>query len=88
MKPKDQSAAMLPKYVVQNGGPPLFGRDCSSDIQLDWQHIKSFRQTKQTSNLDSLFNKYGVVFKSELGTFKGMTARLSVKEGAVLKFFL
>ena len=86
VKHKDQSAAKLPLYVVQNGGPPLFGRDWLSDIQLDWQHIKSLRQTKRTSNLDSLLNKYGVVFGSELGTLRGMKARLSVKEGAVPKF--
>ena len=82
----DQSAAKLPLYVVHNGGPPLFGRDWLSDIQLDWQHIKSLRQTKRTWNLDSLLNKYGVVFGSELGTLKGMKARLSVKEGAVPQF--
>ena len=81
VKHKDQSAAKLPLYVVQNGGPPLFGRDWLSDIQLDWQHW--LRQTKRTSNLDSLLNKYGVVFGSELGTLRGMKARLSVKEGAV-----
>ena len=47
VKHKDQSAAKLPLYVVQNGGPPLFGRDWLSDIQLDWQHIKSLRQTNE-----------------------------------------
>ena len=72
VKHKDQSAAKLPLYVVQNGGPPLFGRDWLSDIQFYWQHIKSLLQTKQTSNLDSLLNKYGVVFGSELGTLRGM----------------
>ena len=85
IKHKDQSAAKPPLYVVQNGNPPLFGRDWLSDIQLDWQHIKSLRQTKRTLNLDSLLNKYGVVFGSKLGTLKGMKARLGVKEGAVPK---
>ena len=86
VKHKDQSAAKLPLFVVQNCGPPLFGRDWLSDIQLDWQHIKSLHQTKRTSNLDSLLNKYGVVFGSELGTLKGMKARLNVNERAVPRF--
>ena len=41
VKHNGQFAAKLPLCVVQNGGPPLFGRDWLSDIKLDWQQIKS-----------------------------------------------
>ena len=39
-----------------------------------------------TSNLDSLLQCYHSLFKDELGTMVGVTAKLNIKPNATLKF--
>ena len=62
-------------------GPSLWGRDWLAAIQLNWAHIKQVR-----TGLEPLLQKYSEVFQEELGTLKGIEAKLVVKENAVPKF--
>ena len=36
----EEQSAMLKLYVVEKGGPILFGRDWLQKIQLNWKNIK------------------------------------------------
>ena len=71
----------LPLLVVAGDGPSLWGRDWLAAIQLNWAHIKQVR-----TGLEPLLQKYSEVFQEELGTLKGIEAKLVVKENAVPKF--
>ena len=67
--------------VVEGDGPPLFGRNWIQQITLDWKEIGMV-----TTNLDSLLQRYHSLFKDELGTMVGVTAKLNVKPNATPKF--
>ena len=71
----------LPLYVVEGDGPSLFGRNWLGDIQLDWGSIKKLR-----APLDELLEEYKEVFRPELGTLKGIEAKLEVKAEARPRF--
>ena len=72
----------LPLIIVDGHGPSLLGRNWLSKIQLNWTSIKQV-----STELDVLLRKYGDVFKNELGTLKGVKAKLVVLENATPKFF-
>ena len=67
--------AHLPLLVVKGDGPSLLGRNWLTSLRLNWQEIFSVR-TKQC--LESLLKQYEGVFKDELGTLKGVKAKLHV----------
>ena len=73
--------AKLPLVVVKGRGPSLLGRNWLKVIQLDWRSIKYI-----PTELESLLYKYGELFKEELGTMRGVNAKLSVKQDAIPKF--
>ena len=73
---------ILPLVVVEGDGPVLLGRNWLVNLQLDWQGIK-----KVYTGVESLLQKYDELFRDELGTLKGITARLVVDENATPKFF-
>ncbi|CAC5415746.1 unnamed protein product [Mytilus coruscus] len=82
-------AHVLPLYVVPKGGPPLFGREWLKHIKHDWNEIKEVHgidQKKTGEVIKDLQNKYKDVFKDELGTIKGIKAKLSLKDNSSLKF--
>jgi hypothetical protein len=72
----------LPLIVVDCKGPPLFGRNWLREIRLNWRCIKQVSTT-----LDHLLRKYGDVFQPELGTLKGVQAKLVVPGDTTPKFF-
>ena len=74
--------SQLPLIVVDCEGPPLFGRNWLHKIRLNWMCIKQV-----STGLDHLLKKYGDVFQSELGTLKGIRAKLVVPEDTTPKFF-
>lgn len=88
---QDQQAT-LPLCVVDGTGPSLIGRDWLTHIKLDWKNLFSVRtdnvdlsnSTKQ--RLSHTIHKFPDVFKSGLGTIKGITAKLELKDGAKAKF--
>ncbi|CAC5377655.1 unnamed protein product [Mytilus coruscus] len=82
-------AHVLPLYVVPKGGPPLFGREWLKHIKLDWNEIKEVHgidQKKTGEVIKDLLNKYKDVFKDELGTIKGIKAKLSLKDNSSPKY--
>ena len=72
----------LPIHVLEGDGPSLLGRNWLKDIKLNWRTIK-----KLSNNLDSMLEEHKDVFKDELGTMKGVKAKLFVKPGSSQKFF-
>ena len=72
----------LPIKVLKGDGPSLLGRNWLKDIKLNWRTIK-----KLSNNLDSMLEEHKDVFKDELGTMKGVKAKLFVKPGSSPKFF-
>ena len=66
---------------VEGDGPSLFRRNWLGDIQLDWGSIKKLR-----APLDELLEEYEEVFRPELGTLKGIEAKLEVKAEARPRF--
>ena len=72
----------LPIQVLEGDGPSLLGRNWLKDIKLNWRTIK-----KLSNNLDSMLEEHKDVFKDELGTMKGVKAKLFVKPGSSPKFF-
>ena len=71
--------------VVKGDGPSLFGRNWLERIKLNWREIKAI-STHSTGSLEYLLDKYGDIFKSELGTIKSFAAKLEVRPGEQPKF--
>ena len=66
----------LPLLVVEGDGPPLIGRDWLQHIIFDWKEIYNFQPVHP--KLQPLLHKYCNVFRSELGTFRCITANIHV----------
>lgn len=64
----------------------LMGRDWLSVLKLDWGQVKRI-SLEPVDKLDQLRTKYSSLFDSNLGTIKGVTAHLKIKENAVQHFF-
>ena len=87
---KDQRAT-LSLSVVEGSGPSLFERNWLSHIKLEWQNLFSIRSDNSLSDstqkrLSKAIQKFPSVFKPGLGTIKGITAKLELKDGAKPKF--
>ena len=76
--------ARLPLLVVEGTGPSLLGRDWLSRLRLDWKKILSVHTHR---SLDSILEAHEAVFKPELGTLRGMEAKLHVEAEAQPLFF-
>ena len=88
---QDQSAD-VPLLVVEGSGPSLFGRDWLPQIRLDWTKICNIRVSETdlpgvvASQLHTTIQNHPNIFKSGLGTVKGITAKLEMKPDACPKF--
>ncbi|XP_064468560.1 uncharacterized protein K02A2.6-like [Ornithodoros turicata] len=86
----NNQAASLPLYVVHQPGPPLLGRQWSRCIRLDWPSLCNFCRVSVPQDtakdvrrkLKFMLDKYGAIFKDELGTVKGVKAQLFLKDGS------
>ena len=89
VKYKDQNAS-LPLVVVQGQGPSLLGRDWLKVVKLDWEGIFNLKgacpELSRQEKLQTLLDAHAELFQAELGTIKGITAKLQMKEGATPKF--
>lgn len=73
--------------VVKEDGPSLIGRDWLQQIKLDWSAMCHWISPSQSDQMvKTLMHKYADVFKAELGTMKGIKAKLVLKAGAVPRF--
>ncbi|VDH91520.1 Hypothetical predicted protein [Mytilus galloprovincialis] len=83
-----KESAKLPLLIVKRKGPNLLGRDWLNKLQLDWKDIFSVvGSDNQSSDLNVILEANKEVFKDELGTVKGMKAKIYVDESAVPKYF-
>ena len=76
---------VLDLLVVEGSGPSLLGHDWLSKIQLNWKEIHKVH-TKQAS-LEEILTDHSNLFKEELGTIKGTSAKLHINSDARPLFF-
>ena len=81
----DQQAC-LPVLVTAGGGPALMGRNWLSILTLDCKQIKQI-SLEPCNQVEKLVSKYASLFDGDLGTIKGVTAHLKLKENATPQFF-
>ena len=81
----DQQAC-LPVVVTAGDGPALMGRNWLSVLRLDWKQIKQI-SLEPCDQVEKLVSKYASLFEGDLGTIKGATAHLKLKENATPQFF-
>ena len=79
----DDQESHVSLLVVEGQGPNLLGRDLLQHIRLNWQEIFCLQRT---SPLQHILQQHQDVFKEELGTMKGLTAKLYV-DGSVTPRF-
>ena len=72
--------------VVAGDGLSLLGRDWLQHLTLNWKKINTVSK-HASGNLEYLLDKYGDLFKDELGTIKSFQAELNVKPQDGPKFF-
>ena len=82
----EQQMLELPLTVVAGDGPCLLGRDWPQHLTLNWKEVKAVSEHARWS-LEYLLDKYGDLFKDELGTIKSFQAELHVKLEERPKFF-
>ena len=78
----------LPLLIVRakNYAPPLLGRAWMTKIRLDWKNLFSpsneqfVVQPDKDERTVRLKERYAEIFKPELGSVKGVTAKLHLKE--------
>ena len=81
----DQQAC-LPVIVTAGDGPVLMGQNWLSVLRLDWKQIKQI-SLEPSDKVEDLVSKYASLFDGGLGTIKGMTAHLKLKENPTPQFF-
>ena len=78
--------ACLSVIVTARNGPVLMVRNWLSVLKLDWKQIKQV-SLEPLNEVDNLFTKYASLFDGGLGTIKGVTTHLKLKENAIPQFF-
>ena len=85
-----QQQRQLKLYVVNKGGPPLFGREWLDKIRVDWQTVKFMEAAPTNANtkskLQQLLQKYQDVFAPGLGKLENIEAKLTLIDDATPKF--
>ena len=81
-------------YVIAGDGVNLIGRNWLSEVKLDWTIL--FNRCKEKLNisktdtisekLETLVKNYSEIFSSELGTIKGVKAKINIKVNSQPKF--
>ncbi|XP_026314449.1 LOW QUALITY PROTEIN: uncharacterized protein K02A2.6-like [Hyposmocoma kahamanoa] len=79
---------ILDVYVIDNGGPPLLGRDFISVFNLELTPVHFCNHVPSDDyELQSLLKQHAKVFSDQLGCFNKYKIKLSLKEGARPVFF-
>ena len=73
----------LPLVIVESEGPNLLRRDWLMKLKLDWHMIN---QVQLKEELTTLIAKCSDIFQNELGTIKGVSARIVVEDRATPRF--
>ena len=64
--------------VICGSGPSLLGRDWLSSLQLDWRELHLLKSSTVTKPLEEILERHAAIFKDELGTIVGVTAKILV----------
>ncbi len=75
----------LSVVVVAGSGPNLLGRSWLAELELGWEKMNKIQTSSEM--LQDILKKHEIVFKEELGTLKGATAKIHVVSGAKPHFF-
>lgn len=75
----------LTAVVVAGSGPNLLGRSWLSELELSWEKVSKIKDSSEL--LQDILRKHENVFKEELGTLKGATAKIHVPSNAKPHFF-
>ena len=76
--------ATLPLFITRGKGPSLLGRNWLDTLQLDWKKIFV---VQNDNTLQHVLDRYPNVFREELGTMQGVTAKIHVDPNATPKFY-
>ena len=79
-----EQIAHLPLTVVAGRGPSLLGRDWLQHIRLDW---KALHQVGTPLTLADFLDRHKALFRNELGTVKGTSAKLHVDPQTKPRFY-
>ena len=78
----------LPIVVTKGKGLALMGRDWLSKLKLDWHQISNIQQANPPKpKLEDIVQQFPKLFDGKLGTIKGFTAELKVKQNAPPQYF-
>ena len=73
--------------VVGGNGPSLLGRDWLGRLRLDWREIQMLNTTiDMPDTLEAVLARHNSLFSDELGTIRGVMAKLHVSPGAKPRF--
>ena len=87
----DKDYSDLTLYVIQGNGVNLLGRNWLQFITLNWAEIfrirngvndTSCKNVRSNTALDDLVQKHAAIFSEQLGTIKGLKAKLHIKSEA------
>lgn len=74
----EKQSELLPVVVVKGEGPALCGRNWLHKLTLNWKKIKHISQVYEAKSLEEVLDSCSEVFKEELGTLRGITAKILV----------
>ena len=69
--------------VTEGDGPSLLGRNWLEELRIDWKMTSAVQSGK---TLSTVLDVHDAVFRKELGTIKGTTAKLHVDSHVAPKF--
>lgn len=69
-------------YIIQNGGPPLLGRDFFSRFNLSLYRLEA----KDSDIVSQIIREFPSVFSNKLGLYNKATIQLKLKDGYSSKF--
>ena len=61
--------------------PPVLGRNWLQSINLDWQSLFMVQD-----NPPDVISEFGELFQSDMGTFRGYQANITLQKGAIPRF--
>ena len=85
----------FPLYVIAGDGVNPLGLNWLSEVKLDWlilfnrckEKLNNISKTDAISEkLETLVKNYSEIFSSELGTIKGVKAKINIKVNSQPKF--
>ena len=85
----------FPLYVIAGDGVNHLGRNWLSEVELDWEilfncckeKLNNISKTDDISRkLENLVKNYSEIFSSELGTIKGVKAKVNIEANSQQKF--